>query len=226
MRGLLVVAGLAALALVALAPSASAQGAGAQMQVRLVDLPTDPIVVQGDSSASATFSVELSGSNFACTGEGTFPVTVTLDVDAPPSDEFSVDPGQLNFTASPGTYSDANAYNESMEVTFTVSVTGPVEDGHTHEPAVTAEFLPDGVENCSSPGGFPSASDDGSFTVEMEGSGGNGTDGGTDGGADGGSDGGTDGDTDGGDDGNGIPGPGAAAAAAALAAGARARRRD
>lgn len=209
--------------LVAGAPMVAAQTAETQVNLRLVDLPSDPIEIEGNSSEDVPFSVELQAENFACTGQGTLPVELSLDASPGAPDEFAVDPTELAFEISPGTYSAANPYNSSMESTFTVAVDGPVGSDHTHEPAINAEFLPDGVENCGSAGGFPSESVSGSVVVEMVaddgGTGGPGGGGGSNGG------GGTDGGVDDGGDGNGIPGPGAAAVAATLAVAARGLRR-
>lgn len=219
MRGPALVAVVAALAI---APTVGAQGTGAQVAVRVVDLPSEPLVVESDDSESATYSVNVEAENFACTGEGTFPVEQSLDASPGATDEFTLEPTRLNFTVPAGTYSSSNTYNETMESTFTVTVEGEVTENHTHEPTINADFLPGEVENCSTAGGFPEASDSGSLTVEMVAP----QDSGDGGGPGGGTDGGDGGTPPGEEDGDGIPGPGAAAGLAALAAAARAVRRD
>lgn len=219
MRGSLLVVALVALAL---APVAAAQTAQTQVNVRILDLPSEPVQVDAGSSTTVTFTVELQAENFACTGEGTLPVALNLGSGPGASHGFALDPTQLNFTASPGTYSSTNAYNSTMEADLSYGA-GADADDHTHQQTIDAVFQPDGVQNCDSPGGFPSASASGTVTVEVSGTGGNTTGPGGNGGNGGG---GTDGGTNTGEGGGGgIPGPGAAAAVA-LAAGARAVRRD
>lgn len=200
-------------------PSAGAQTTDTQVEVTVEDLPTEPIVLESDSSAEAPFVVRLEAENFACTEEGTLPVELGLTAEPGSVDNFTLDPTLLEYTVSTGTYSSSNPVNQTMDVTFAATVEGEVPSNHTHEPSVEATFLPDEVQGCSSATGFPDASDSGSFTIEMVAPPDDGGSGGGDGGG-GGGDGASE------DDGNGIPGPGAAAALAALLAAGRARRRS
>ncbi len=190
-------------------PLAAAQTADPVVEVTLQGLPSDPIVLESNQSQEVTATVGLMADNFACTEEGTFPVKLKLAATPGAVDVFTVSPTRLNFSVAPGVYSQATApYNKTLDSTVTLAVQGTVPNNHTHEPTLTATFLPSEISGCQASGDFPDAEATGTFTVQMvappppppTNTGGE-------------------------DEGNGMPGPGLATASLALVAAALAARR-
>lgn len=159
---------IACILLLSLSPLAAAQDADPVVEVSVLELPSEPVVLESNESAEVPFKVNLMADNFACSEEGIFPVELSLSASPGAVDVFTVAPPRLNFSVAPGVYSGVTeAYNATLDARALLSVEGTVPANHTHAPTVTATFLPSEVTGCQASGDFPDAEASGQFTVNM-----------------------------------------------------------
>lgn len=149
-------------------PSATAQVADPTANVYL-EMASGPETVAVGQAKAVPATVTWTASNFTCSEEATFVVTVSFTEPSGAVDgiNVSVEPTDLNFTVASGVHASAEgeAVNESAGATLNVEV-GPTAPSMTnHTVGVTADFPAQLPDSCNALGDLPAASATATYTL-------------------------------------------------------------